>query len=280
VEPGQTHFITEDGTPLHHRCWLPVGEPKAVLVLIHGLSEHTGRYEALGQQLSRAGYAVRGLDLRGHGLSGGDRIFIPSFAVYHDDVAAFLGRVRREHPGKPLFLFGHSMGGLVVALLATQRDLDLCGLILSAAAVRVSDGVAPTLRLFARLAGILAPRLRIVTLRSAKLSRDPRVAADFERDRLVYHGRMPNRTGAEILRASRRVQRRLESIRLPLLVLHGTGDEVTDPQGSRQLVERAASADKTLKLYDGLWHDLFHEPEKEQVTRDLIDWLEGRRTGC
>ncbi len=276
-----SYFVRNDGMPLHHRRWLTAGEPKAVLVLVHGLSEHSGRYDDLGRRLSQAGCAVRALDLRGHGLSGGDRAFVRSFTIHMDDVADFLHLVRGDHPNTPLFLFGQSMGGLIVALLAAERDLDVCGVVLSAPALRVSDHVAPMLRRMAGIASLVAPRLAVVRIRSAKLSRATDVVAGFESDPLVFHGYMPTRTAAEILRAAKRVQRRLEAVRLPFLAMHGSGDEVTDPEGSRQLYRRAASSDKTLKIYDGLWHDLFHEPEKEQVTRDLIDWLQRLATsGC
>ncbi|NUQ60857.1 MAG: lysophospholipase [Pirellulales bacterium] len=275
----ESRFTTGDGLTLHCRSWLPLGEPKAVLVLVHGLSEHSGRYRTLGEHLTRHGYALSALDLRGHGMSGGERIFVRSLDVHLSDVAAFLDRLRAEQPGRPLVLFGHSMGGLIVASLAVLRELDVCGLVLSAPALRVSDEVAPGLRWLARAASLLAPRLRIVRIRSGKLSRDPSVVDGFNNDPLVYHGYMPNRTAGEILRGARWIQHRLESVRLPFLAMHGTGDAVTDPAGSRQLYLRSQSTDKTLKLYDGLWHDLLREPEKAQVMADLVDWLDARR-GC
>lgn len=302
---------TDDGLQLHARRWLPGSEPVAVVALVHGLSEHSGRYQTFGEELSGQGFAVYAADLRGHGLSEGPRIFVRSFDIFVADVIHWLEQIRIEQPGRPLFLFGHSMGGLIVAWLAVRccretgagfrilpaelppytagrapvsviedgRDLDIRGLIFSAAALRVSDEVAPTLRRIAGAASLLLPTLRVVKIRSKKLSRDPQVVARFESDPLVYHGCMPNRTAGEILGAARRIQKHFQAIRLPFLAMHGTSDVVTDPQGSRQLYQQAVSSDKTLKLYDGLYHDLLHEPERGQIVADVAQWLHGRCHG-
>jgi alpha-beta hydrolase superfamily lysophospholipase len=274
------HFPTNDGLRLYTRCWLPDDKPQATVALIHGITEHGGRYRHVGKALSEQGYGVYALDLRGHGLSSGSPIYTPSFDMYLDDVMVFLRYLRGRQPGQPLFLFGHSMGGLIVAWLAVRRDPDVCGLIFSAAAFCVSNQVAPWLQLLAVPASWLLPRMRVVKVRAPALSRDPQAVAQFNSDPLVYHGRMPNRTGAEILRAARRIQGRFESIRLPFLALHGTADVITDPEGSRQVYQRAASTDKTLKLYQGLYHDLFHEPERDRIVADLLDWLGARSAGC
>ncbi|MFH1918508.1 MAG: lysophospholipase, partial [Planctomycetota bacterium] len=173
---------------------------------------------------------------------------------------------------------GHSMGGTIVALLAATRPPDVRGLVLSAPACRIGDRVFPLLRRLAAFFSLVLPRLRLVPMSFKRLSRDPEVVDHFKRDPLVFHGRFPARSGAEILRAADRVEGQMEAIRLPILVLHGTGDTVTDREGSRRLCDRAGSTDKTLKLYDGLYHDLLHEPEKEQVTADVIEWLGARRS--
>lgn len=266
-----------DGLRLHENRWLPESDPTAVVVLVHGIIEHSGRYAEVAAELNRHGYAVYAMDLRGHGKSAGDRILIRSFDQYTADLELFLDRVRAHQPGKPLFLFGHSMGGAIVALFAVTRRPNLRGLILSAPALRVGGGMFPVLRRLAGVFSYLLPRLKLVRMSFRLASRDPEVVAQLKSDPLVYHGRFPVRTGAEILRAARRIQDRMEAVELPLLLLHGTGDLVTDPEGSRQLHARAGSADKTLKLYKRLYHDLLHEPEKEQITADLIQWLNARR---
>jgi acylglycerol lipase len=269
-------FPTSDGLRLGEHRWLPDREARAAMVLVHGLAEHSGRYAELAATLCGLGYAVHAVDLRGHGRSEGPRCLVLSFDEYLEDLDRFLGRVRTEYPGRPVFLFGHSMGGAVAGLLAVERQSDLRGLILSAPAVRVGDHIFPVLRRLAALMGRFFPRLRVVRLGSRALSRDPAVVEDFQNDPLVFHGRLPCRTAAEILRAMRRLRTQAAAIRTPLLVLHGTGDILTDPSGSREVHRQAASTDKTLALYDGLYHDLWHEPEKRQVTDDLVRWLRER----
>jgi len=270
-------FEAADGVRLRHRSWLPEeGEPAARIVFVHGFTEHSGRYEQMAEALCRRGYAVDAIDLRGHGGSQGCRAWVRSFDVYVDDVERFLARVRQANPGKPTFLLGHSMGGTIVTLLAIDRRAAVDGLILSAPLLKMPNHLFRALRYLALFASRLVPRLRITSLGARYVSRDPQVVAAFEADPLVFHGRFPVRTGAEILRALRRVRRRMEAVELPLLLLHGTGDMVTDPEGSRQLRARARSEDKTLRLYEGLYHDLFHEPEGEKVLADVLEWVGAR----
>ena len=272
----EDHFQARDGLRLHEYRWLPESDPTAVVVVVHGIIEHSGRYARVAAELNGQGYAVYAMDLRGHGKSDGDRILVRSFDEYTADLELFLDRVRAREPGKPLFLFGHSMGGAIVVLFAVTRRPDVRGLVLSAPALRIGGGMFPVLRRLATFASRLFPRLRVARLGESLLSRDPQVIAQFKSDPLVFHGRFPVRTGDEILRAARRIQDLMEAVELPLLLLHGTGDFVTDPEGTRRLHARASSADKTLKLYEGLYHDLLHEPEKEQITADLIEWLNAR----
>ena len=273
----EDRFEGHDGLSLYQQWWLPETEPAAVVVLIHGFTEHSSRYARVAHELNRQGYAVYALDLRGHGKSGGQRVWVRSFDEYLADLDLWLESVRRREPEKPLFLFGYSMGGTLVALFALTRQPDVRGLLLSVPALKVGKGIFPILRRLAALVSRLFPRLRIVTLGSRWVSRDPQVVDEFRSDPLVFHGRFPVRTGAEILGAGQRVLDGAAAIRLPLLILQGTGDRVVDPQGSRQLCARASSDDKTLRLYKGLYHDLLHEPEKEHVVADVVEWLNGRR---
>jgi len=266
-------FSGRDGLRLYRCAWLPEAPPRAAVALVHGIHEHSGRYASLAGALNAHGYAVYAFDLRGHGRSAGQRAWIASFEELLDDVEVFLEQLRREAPGLPLFLLGHSMGGEVAAWLVITRQPCLDGLILSAPALGVGGKVFPVLRHLARFFSWLFPRLRLTRLGCRFMSRDPQVIEDFRNDPLVYHGKFPLRTGAEILRIIRRIQERMEEVQLPLLVMHGTRDFVTDCRGSRQLYERAASPDKTLHLYEGLYHEIFNEPERDQVIGDLIAWL-------
>jgi acylglycerol lipase len=273
----EDRFTTRDGLSLYEQCWLPEREPVGVVVVVHGIHEHSGRYAKLAGDLNRHGYAVYAVDLRGHGRSDGDRALIRTFDDYLDDAEMLLARVAAAQPGKPLFLLGHSMGGSVAALLAILRPPNVRGMILSAPAVLVAGGIFPVLRRLASVVSVVWPTLRLVRLGCRFISRDPAVVEGFKNDPLVFHGRFPVRTGAEILRAAKRIQAGAKDLTLPLLILHGTGDFVTDPRGSRLLASRAGSADKTLRLYNGLYHEVFSEPERNQVVADLVAWLDGHR---
>jgi len=270
-------FSGYDGLALCENRWLPEGDAAAVVVVVHGFLEHSGRHADVAAELNRHGYAVYAVDLRGHGKSEGDPVFVKSFLEHLRDVELFLAHVRAREPDRPVFLVGFSMGGTIAASLAARGLADVRGLVLVAPAVQVGRGIFPVLRLLAGLVGRFFPRLRLVRLGFRNMSRDPEVIAQVERDPLVFHGRFPTRTGSELLSATRLLQDMMEAIELPLLILHGTGDLVTDVEGSRQLHARARSTDKTLKLYDGLYHDLFHEPEKQRVVADLVEWLDARR---
>ena len=272
----EDHLQTSDGLRLHVSRWMPEAPAKAAVVLIHGFTEHGGRYAELAERLNRHGCAVYAPDLRGHGRSEGEQILVMAFDQYLEDLQRVVAHARQQAPGRPLFLYGHSMGGTIVALWAASREPGVRGLVLSAPPVRMGDHVFPLLRRLAGIFGRLFPRLRVVRLGTGTLSRDPAVVEDFRSDPLVYHGRLPCRTGAEILRAAERLRHGAGAIRLPLLILHGTADGLTDPAGSQELYDRVASPDKTLKLYQGLYHDLVHEPEKEEVMADLVGWMERR----
>lgn len=272
------HIQTADGLRLHVSRWLPEQPPKAAVLLVHGFTEHAGRYAELAGRLNQHGYAVWAADLRGHGRSQGEPILVMALAQYLGDVARLLEHVRRHQPEHPLFLFGHSMGATIIALLAATRTINVRGLVLSAPVVRIGDHVYPILRRLAHLVGRWFPRLRVARLGTGMLSRDAKVVEQFRNDPLVYHGRIPTRTGSELLRAAEQLRGDAVKIRLPLLILHGTGDRLTDPAGSRELCDRAGSPDKTLKLYEGLCHDLVHEPEKDEVIGDVVRWLDERTT--
>jgi alpha-beta hydrolase superfamily lysophospholipase len=273
----ESRLSTPDGLQLHQRRWLPDQPPRATVVLIHGLAEHGGRYAPLAERLNAEGYAVYAVDLRGHGLSNGRRIYVDSFQQHVDDVTLFLRNVQAEQPDQPLFLFGHSMGGLIVTWLATDGVVDVCGVAVCAAALKVHDQIFPMLRWLAVPASLFLPTVGFVRLNFQKVSRDPQAVAAFEGDPLVYRGSIPNRTAGELLRAGLQLQYRTSTIQQPLLILHGTGDVITDPLGAERLYRQARTRDKTLKLYEGLYHNLLDEPEKEQVMSDLISWLNARR---
>jgi acylglycerol lipase len=267
-------FESRDGVRLFEQSWRPGDGGKAVVVLVHGLKDHSSRYARLAELLVRHGFAVHGFDLRGHGYSEGRRVWVDRFDQYVDDLAQLVERVRASEPGKPLFLFGHSMGGAVVTRFVLERRPEIAGLVLSGAALMTTPDVTPFKMRATRYFGRHNPRLAVFKLPDESFSRDRAVVAAIGKDPAVYHGAAPARTAAELLSTIAYLQAHLQELSVPLLALHGTADKLTNPEGSRALVERARSTDKTLKLYPGAYHDLLHEPIRDQVAADILAWLE------
>ncbi len=272
----ETWFLAADGVRLRQRCWFPSHPARADVVFIHGFTEHSLRHAQAAEVLADRGYAVHAFDLRGHGESDGVRVWIRAFDEYLDDVERFLEPLRKTTSPRPLFVSGFSMGGTIASLLAIERPVNLRGLVLIGAFLKLPDHLFPILRYLAIVFGRLLPRLRVARLGTRCLSRDPQVVADFQADPLNFHGRFPVRTGAELLLAVRRIRRGMSSLQTPLLILHGDADLVTDPEGSRQLYAQAASKDKTLRIYPGMYHDLLHEPQWRSVVDDVAHWLDAR----
>ncbi len=265
-------FEAGDGLRLYEQSWLPEGEAKARVVIIHGYGEHSARYQHVARALVERGYAVHAFDLRGHGRSEGPRAFVKSVETYVADARRFLSRL----PSAPTFVLGHSMGGTIVALGLITRALEARGAVLSGAALKARGGVARLFTPLVRLLGRLAPRLQLGKLSAERVSRDPAVVAAYENDPLVYHDGMRAGTARALVNAVREIERRMEEIEMPLLALHGTSDQLTEPDGSRRLYRQARSEDKTLRLYDDLYHEILNEPEQERVLADIVAWLEAR----
>ena len=273
VETREATFSSEGGPQLYRRSWLPGGEARAAVAIVHGYAEHCGRYQWTAEQLAGAGFAVHAYDLRGHGQSEGARVFVKSFREHLDDLDAFLALVRAESGDRPVFLLGHSMGGMIVTLYCSIRHRELAGLITSGAAVSRPGGL---LRVMAGVIGMIArvrPTLGVRRLAAATVSRDPAVVEAYDNDPLVFRGKMPAALMASFGRALSRIQDDMDTISLPLLVMHGTADELAPAEGAQALYDAVASSDKTLKLYEGLAHEILNEPEKEQVMDDLRAWL-------
>ena len=227
----------------------------------------------MAQALNRQGIVVYGFDLRGHGRSEGDRIWVGRFDRYIADLGIYLDRIGQRHPNTPLFVFGHSMGGAIAGLFALRRPDAMAGLLLSAPALVVPNERFSFIRRLAPVGSVLFPRLRLAKLGGSMMSRDPEVVAQFQSDPFVFHGRIPTRTGHEILEAGKRLLGQAESLTVPFLILHGTGDIVTSHEGSREFCVRTGADDDALKLYEGVYHDLPREPEKEQIFADIAEWL-------
>ncbi len=269
-------FTGSAGAAMAWRAWLPA-QPEAVLVLAHGLHEHAGRYAHVAERLNAAGYAVYAVDHHGHGRSGGARADIGSMSGVLEDFDQLRRSAEEAHPGLPVFVLGHSLGGLIaIEYVIRYGQEGLAGLAVSGAAVDVSSaGRAQTL--LAPVLGRLVPHLGVLLIGSENVSRDPEVVRDYEQDPLNHNGKVLARTGAEMIQAVRDAVRRMPEITLPVLAMHGTADRVVPPAASQLVHDSVSSPDKTLKTYDGLFHEIFNEPERDAVLDDLIGWLDARR---
>lgn len=269
-------FTGEAGVNIRWKAWLPDDDPVAVLVVAHGFGEHIDRYANVVNGAVPRGFAVYGPDHRGHGRSGGHRALIDKHEYLLDDLDQVFARVASDHPGVPVFLVGHSMGGNIALASALRRQDRLRGLILSGPAV-TTYGVSRTLLVVARVLGRIAPKYGVRKLSSAGVSRDPAVVAAYDADPLVFHGKMPAGTGAAILRTSKGFPDRLPNLKIALLVVHGSSDALVSVESGKTAHALAGSADKTLKIYDGLFHEVFNEPEHDSVITDVLDWVDAHR---
>jgi len=276
VQHEESRFETYDGLNLFEQKWHPVSEPKAVIIIIHGYAEHSGRYAHVAEYLVNHGYAVETFDLRSHGKSDGKKTYIRSFDEFLSDVDLFLKRVQQQHQRKGIFLLGHSLGGTIAVLFVFTRKADLKGIILSGATLKISDDISPLLVRMSSIVGKILPKLPTIKVDCNDLSHDLEVVKEYDNDPLVYRGGIPARTGAEFTRATKLIQKQMKLVTLPMLILSGTADRLSDPEGSKQLYERADSRDKTLKLYNGFYHEILNEPEKERVLEDIVEWLDRR----
>ena len=265
---------TADGLMLYAQVWLPDDKPKAMLAFSHGQAEHSGRYAHLGAALAEAGYGLYMADLRGHGKSPGQRGHIMSWDDYRRDFAAIREGARNTATDAKQFMGGHSLGGLIALDAALGNPPDCAGVIASAPALRLAF-VPPVWKVaLGRMLANLVPDLTMSNeLDASGLSHDVTVVQAYMNDPLV-HGKVTARFFTEFTKAQAHTLQHAEDVRLPLLILHGSADPLIDPAGSREFYERAASADKTLKVYEGLYHEAFNEPQKEQVIADLIGWLD------
>ena len=275
----EAQFTGCEAVTIQTQSWLPP-QARASVVIAHGLGEHGGRYAHVAEALGAVGCAVHALDHRGHGRSGGPRAFVDRWTHIVADLDQFIDRVRQAAPSQPLFLLGHSMGGAMALASALGRPEPLTGLILSGPAVDL-EGAPPLARWLGKLLSVLAPRLGMLAVDPSLISRDPQAVAAYVADPLNFHGKVPARTIGEMVRFAEALPPRLPTLRLPLLALHGGADKLAGPAGSRWVVERASSTDKTLKVYEGLYHEIFNEraADRERVIGDLCTWVSERVDG-
>lgn len=265
-----------DDITFYMQGWEPEGKPKAIVCLIHGLGEHTGRYAHVGNTFNDAGYALFSFDLRGHGQTGGARGHTPSLDVVMQDIHQFIGFQKQNFPNTPIFLYGHSLGGLFAFVYAIRFVDELKGAIVTGMALRSPLLEQKAKVAIAKVLGSLLPSMIIPTgLDPATISRDPEVVHRYINDPLV-HGKTSLGLGKATVEAVDLCFERAGEFNLPLLIMHGKKDTLVYPSGSEDLARLAGKTNKdvTLKLWEGLYHEIHNEPEKEDVFKVMIEWLD------
>ncbi|MFN2269885.1 MAG: lysophospholipase [Anaerolineae bacterium] len=258
---------------IYYQAWLPDGDAKGVLLVTHGLGEHSGRYMNVVDHFVPLGYAVYGFDLVGHGKSEGAREVVERFTDYTDTLAIYYGMVKDWQAASPIFLLGHSMGGLIAPYYLLDHQADFKGAVISAPLVKVSDDTSQLTIIMGKILSTLLPRMGLLALDANSISRDPEVVKAYVNDPLVFHGKTPARLAAELLKAMLHVMAEADRITLPFIVVQGSEDKLVDPSGSQMLYDKASSIDKTIKIYQGLYHEVFNEPERNRVLKDVEVWL-------
>ena len=261
---------------IYYQYWEPETGSRAVILLVHGAGEHSARYQRFAEYFTARGYVVAALDHPGHGKSEGRYGHVERFDDFLDTLAIFHRQVSGEFPGQPQILLGHSMGGLISSLYLLQHQQAFAGCVLSGPAIKTPIEPPRIQMLMIRLLSALVPTLGVLQLDASGVSRDPAEVEKYVSDPLVHHGKMTARKVAELFRGMHRIQAEAKRITLPLLILHGGEDAMTTPEGSRFLHDAVGSKDKTLTIYPGLYHEIFNEPEREEIFRDLAAWCDRR----
>lgn len=267
-------FEGRGGLDIVYRSWRPDAPARAVVVIVPGFNSHGGQYGWAAEQFVAHGLAVYAVDLRGRGKSGGERFYVEKFADYTSDVEGLMKVVGQREPGLKVFMLGHSAGGVVACIYTLEHQAELGGLICESFAHQVP---APDFAL-AVLKGLshVAPHAQVLKLNNEDFSRDQEVVAAMNADPLIAHETQPTKTVAEMVRADERLKAEFPLITLPVFILHGTLDKATKPSGSQFFYDTAGSKDKTLKLYEGHYHDLLSDLGKEEVMGDIQDWIDAR----
>jgi alpha-beta hydrolase superfamily lysophospholipase len=272
----ERNFDGVGGVRIVYDVWTPDTPPRAVVVLSHGLGEYARRYDHVAQRFGEAGLVTYALDHRGHGRSGGKRMLVRDITEYTGDFDTLVGIAKREHPALKCIVLGHSMGGGIVFAYGVERPDNYDLMVLSGPAVAAQDLVHPAMALVAKGLGALVPGLPVQELDESLISRDPAVVEAYRTDPLVYHGRVPAGVGRALLQVGETMPQRAPALTAPLLVVHGSDDGLIPVDGSRRLVDCVGSTDVELKVYPGLYHEVFNEPERDQVLEDVVSWITKR----
>ncbi len=270
-------MLANDGLCLRSFAWQPAQIPvRGVVVITHGIRDYALRYQRFAEQLTKQGFAVLAQDLRGHAHSGGERQRFDSMARMVQDTDMIVNDAKQQYPNVPIYVYGHSLGGLITTRYALDHANKLSGVVLSGAALKRPHSVSGFSAGLAQIVASVAPGLKVVQVDDREFSRDKAVMAALAIDPMVSRDKLPAATAAATLKAIADAQERMSQLKLPLLVIYGTADSVNPVEGSQAFVQAVASTDKTLKAYPGVYHDMLNEPERDQIAADIIAWLVAR----
>jgi alpha-beta hydrolase superfamily lysophospholipase len=273
---SEQSFDGVGGVRIVYDVWEPNTDPTGVVILCHGYAEHARRYDHVAERFGQAGLITYALDLRGHGRSGGKRVYLKNISEYTDDFHHLVGIATAAHPGLKRVVLGHSMGGGVVFAYGVEHPDDYAAMVLSGPAVYAQDAVSAVMIAVAKIVGSILPGLPVENLPADAVSRDPKVVAAYEADPLVHHGKLPAGIAKALISVGETMPQRASALTAPLLVVHGGQDKLIPVEGSRHLVECVGSADVNLKVYPELYHEVFNEPEQAVVLDDVVSWIEVR----
>jgi alpha-beta hydrolase superfamily lysophospholipase len=269
---GEDTFTGYGGVPIYYSYWSAEGKPQAVLIIVHGLGEHSGRYQYLVDALVPEQISVYAFDLRGHGRSGGKRGVLRDWREFRQDLDTLLALVRGKEPGVPVFLMGHSLGGLIALDYVLEYSPEVKGVITSSPAL-VPTAVSKGKVLLAKILSRLLPDLQIKTgLDSSGISSQPEEVKRYQEDLQVHDWGTP-RLGTEILAAQARTLASAERISVPLLIVHGEADSLTPVESSQDLFQRVATSQKKIITYPGSYHEIHNDFARAQEFEDLIAWI-------
>jgi alpha-beta hydrolase superfamily lysophospholipase len=273
MKHAEGKFTGSNELNLYWQSWIPDGAPVAVLLVVHGLAEHSGRYTNPVNYFVPKGYAVYSFDLAGHGKSDGKRGYVERFTNYVDDVKTYYDIVKQHNKGTKIFLVGHSMGGTIATAYAIKHQDELNGLILSGAVLKAGASITKATMTMAKLLSVLLPKMGVSKLDASAVNRDKTEVDAYLRDPLNYTGKISARLGAELLNEIQSLPAQISKITLPILIMHGSADRLSDPASSKTLFDGVSSKDKTLKYYEGFYHEIFNDAQRQQVFTDMEEWL-------
>lgn len=269
-------FEIDKDTHLFYRVWEPEGKLLCKVVFVHGYAEHSGRYDYAARYLAAAGMRVYAYDHPGHGNSAGKKGLVSGIRDFAENLNHFVRFVKRDREKAKVFIIGHSMGGAIAAAFGAGYGCCISGIVTSAAAIMPVPMLSRPLRAVASYVSMFIPEAGTVKLPPEKLSRDQRVVEGYKKDPLNYNGRVKLKTAVELSGSLELIGKKARNIYEPILVLHGSDDTLAKPEGSRFLYEKVSSEDRQIKIFDGLRHELFNEPEKDYVLKTVREWIETR----